>query len=589
MDNTKSNDKIIKLKIVLPEKIIIKKNNKYYLDITTFKNLSFFYNYFNQEIDKVITKYKLSKNIHFIHTGQLLSFDRKHIRPQTWFESIEGYKCWLPNYIIHKYFNPSYSSIILKKNPINLSNLPKILNYINIVELHKFDKRVIKTLKGYFSKKYKNNVIKKYNVIKRSRYLGRLTSCGKFSLNSKKTDAIIMSSKMLKKSKPKIKILIEIINKYNNNTIFNSLQLSDKYLNYCNYLSTINFKGYTNFKKLSESYSIDIQKLEIPKIFPNNKNNFLCYHKILMREITTHIVDKRYKSLPYMPTLHFTNGIPRPNNGVVNIMRQGLFTIKILELFKKRNNQLFKKIFKNNTILFLVIIASHFATLMRIGEGIKGINGLSVSKYVLLNNKILKNIFPTIDRSLFNGLEYNNQIIYSGIFLKSFFSMYNIDEKIIDNISSTIYYNLKEKNFKKLGIENFKFKNNPNHYIILYCVVKFGEFADDCRGPWSNILEEPFIKLLLNTINATYEDRIELFEYIQTIILKTQIKSKLIKGSKCIKTTINNNNNNISTKKCCSDIVKSGRYSNKNFKIFSKNYNKLYMVLKFNKELTKLL
>ena len=587
MNNIKSNDKIIKLKIVLPEKIIVKKNNNYYLDITTFKNLSFFYNYFNQEIDKIITKYKLDKNIHFTHTGKILLFDHKHIRQQTWFESIEGYKCWLPNYIIHKYFNPSYSSIILKKNPINLSNLPKILNYINIVELHKFDKRVIKTLKGYFSKKYKNNVIKKYNVIKRSRYLGRFTSCGKFSLNSKKTDAIIMSSKMLKKSKPKTKILIEIINKYNNNTIINSLELSDKYLNYCNYLSTINFKGYNNFKKLSESYSNNIQKLEIPKIFPNNKNNFIDYHNIIMREITKHIVDKKYKSLAYIPSIYFTNGIPRPNHGVVNIMRQGLFTIKILELFKKRNNQLFKKIFKTNTMIFLVIISSHFLELMRIGDGIRGLNGFGVSKYVLLNNKILKNIFPTIDTSMFDGLDYNNQIIYSGIFLKSFLSMYNIDEKIIDNISSTIYYNLKEKNFKKLGIDNFKFKNNPNHYIILYCVVKFGNFADDCRSPLSsNILEENFIKLLLNTINATYEDRIELFEYIQKIILKTQINSKLIKGSKCIKKTINNN---ISTKKCCSNIVKSGRYTNKNFKIYSKNYNKLYMALNFNKELKKLL
>lgn len=572
------------IKLYLPDNLITKIGKEYFLNINNNKTLSYYYDYFNIEIDKIIDKNNFNKDTHFLHTGSKLLFN-KDIRTQTWFESLEGYKCWLPNYIIHKYFNASYYHILFNKKMINLNKLPKIINYINIVELKDFHKVEKKTLRTYFSERYTNNNIKKHNVIKRTRFLGKFTSCGMYSLNNK-PDAIIVSSSRIKKSKPKTKILIEVINKYSNDDVINGIKLSDEYLKYCNYVSKLNFKGLTKFKKISESYYKNISNLEIPSKFPSNKNNFINYHRILMSELIKHIVDKKYKKLSYIPKIHYINGVPRPNHGVVNIMRQCLFSIKVIEIFKKRNRKLFNNVFEDKHMLFGIIIASHFIAILRIGEGIKG---LTESNYITIDSEILKTIFPNIEHTIFNGLVYSNQQVYSGIFLKSILNMYNVDEKTIDIIASTIFYHLDVSNFKKLGIEDYKFKkiNKQSIYIILFSIVTFGHYSDHCRGPWSNILEEPFIKLLLNTINATYEDRIEIFEYIQKNIIKTQIKTKLIKGEKCIKKT--KNNNNISTKKCCDIIVKNGRYSNKKFKLYSKNFTKLYNVLNFKNELNNIL
>ena len=576
---------MITISLELPNSIIKKINGNYFLDLTNKKNLDIYYNYFNKEIDKIINTRNLNKEIHFLHTGAKLSFKDNDIRAQTWFESLKDYKCWLPNYIIRKYFIPSYSRILLNSKLLNLNKLPKIINYVNIVELKNFDKVSKKYLRGYFSARYKNNNIKKYNVIKRTRFLGRLTDCGLYTLNNTKSDAIIISASRLKKSRPKIKILIEITNKYSNDYEFISgVKLSEEYLKYCEYVSKLDFKGYTKFKKLSESYSIDILDLNIPNKFPYTNNSFYKYHKILVKELIQKIVDKKYKRLPYLPKLHYTKGVPRPNHGVLNIVRQGLFTVKLLQIFKKRNTKLFNRVFKNKQLIYLTIIASHFISILRVGEGIKG---LTESNYIKMDSKILKNLFPSIDHSLFKDLVYSNQQIYSGIFLKSILNMYNIDEKIIDMISSTIYWYLDDKSFKKFDIKEFNFTkiNNESVFIIIWAIIHFGHYTDHCRGPWSEIFDQSFIKLLLNTIKATYQDRIYLFEYIQKILIKTQIKSKFIKGDKCIKKTKNNTK---STKKCCTNMVKAGMYSQKNFTIYSKNYDKLYSILKFNNELNNL-
>ena len=569
----------------LPNSIIKKINGDYFLDLTSKENLTIYYDYFNKEIDKIISNGNFNKDIHFLHTGAKISFKDNNIREQTWFESIEGYKCWLPNYIIHKYFNPSYSRILFNKKLLNLSKLPKIINYINIVELKNFDKVAKKSLRGYFSARYKNNNIKKHNVIKRTRYLGRLIACGKYNFNNTNPDAIIVSASRLKKSKPKTKILIEVGNKYSNDDdCIDGLKLSEEYLKYCEYVSELDFKGYTKFKKLSESYSKDILDLDIPNKFPNTNNSFSKYHRALMKELIQKIVDKKYKRLPYLPKLHYTKGVPRPNHGVLNIVRQGLFTVKLLQLFKKRNTKLFNRIFKDKNLIYLTIIASHFVHILRIGEGIKG---LTESNFIKMDSKILKKLFPNIDYSMFKDLVYNNHQIYSGIFLKSILNMYNIDEKNIDMISSTISCFFTDTDLKKLGIENFNFNkiNNESIFIIIWAIIWFGHYADHCRGPWSDIFNESFIKLLLNTIKATYQDRIDLFEYIQKTLIKTQIKAKFIKGDKCIKKTKNNTK---STKKCCTNMVKAGRYSQKNFTMYSKNYDKLYSILEFNKELKNL-
>ena len=75
-------------------------------------------------------------------------------------------------------------------------------------------------------------------------------------------------------------------------------------------------------------------------------------------------------------------------------------------------------------------------------------------------------------------------------------------------------------------LKNYKFEtiNNNTIFLILTFIFASGHNLDHCRGPWSEIMEEPFFKSLLNAIKATKHDEEQLIEYVQQTLIKTQVK-----------------------------------------------------------------
>lgn len=361
------------------------------------------------------------------------------------------------------------------------------------------------------------------------------------------------------------------------------LLMSEYYLKLCKIVKTITYKGYLKYRKHSEAYSEDIKHLVLPTSFPINNINFVTFHKIVLSELIKNIVDKNYRIVNSLPYFHRFKNIPKPNHGVLNITRQGLFTIKILQYFKKRNNKLFTQLF-NKKKLYSVILASHFISILRVTEGIRGV---SDSNLITIDQSTMRQLLPHFPHiSVFKYCLFNNHQIYSALFLKTILQNYetSIGKDLIDYITASLlcYVHLDSNgNNKGFKIENYLFNklNKIAEFILVSCIIWSGHTFDHCRGPWSNIFEEPFMILLFNTIKTTPKDKIKLFTFLQKILIKTQIKTQTNRSSKCITNT---------TKECCKKLTKHGRYTNTHFLEYSKNFNKLYGVLNFKKELKEL-
>lgn len=572
----------MKIKLLLPSKLIIKKNDNYYLDLSSLKNVLYFIDYYNKQFNTITNKYKEKNKDYLIHTGNKLNLSKDKLRDQTWFERINTIKCFTIIHIIKKYLKKLKVMNTNFNKLINLNELPRLLNYVNIVEVDLIQntKKITRMLKETFN----SNEVLKHGIIERKFYIKKIIDCGIENFEMNKPDSIILSKDSLSELNPKLKILIEIINPYSkvNNNYVDPLQMKENYLKHCAIVEDIKFKGYLNYRKHSEAYSEDIKHLYLPISFPIKTINFVQFHKIVLSELMNNIVDKNFRIFGSLPYIHKFKNIPKPNHGVLNITRQGLFTIKLLQYFKKRNKGLFNQLF-NKRKLNAIILASHFISILRVGEGIRGV---TESNLISIDQSTMKKLLPNFPHiSIFKYCVFNNHQIYSGIFLKTILLNYEdvLDKELIDYITAGMlcYINLESNgNHKDLKIENYLFKkfNKSSEFILVSCIIWSGHYFDHCRGPWSDVFEEPFMKLLFNYINLTNKDKIELFTFLQKILIKTQIRTQPIKSSKCIS----------NTKECCKKLTKHGRYTNKKFVEYSKNFNKLYGVLNFKKELMEL-
>jgi len=590
-------------KINLPKNLIYEKNGYTFLKLKGKNNFVLFLEYIKQELFKIIKSITNKNNYILLHSGDKIIKKKFTKDKQLWMEELNSQACWSLVQFNWKYFKTTSYQLT---SDLNLSLLPDNLFYFNILEFDNNFKDKIINEKGHFKATYNINYLNT-KVVGRTNYKGKLISCplDYFVNNKNIPDAIITNSNFFFKHIKKIHY-VSLENQYNKLSSIDGLELEKTYITLCNKVD-LNFKGWRNFNKLSKSYSNNIKELQINKV-PLVNDKFELFYKNFLNQIFYKIVNKPYKSLPYIPILHFTKSVHRANHGTLNIMRQGLFTMKILQLFKKRNESLYHKLFKNKILLKLVIIRSHFCSILRVGEAIIG---LTESKLVPIDITLIKKLFPNLNKKyhkVFTSEQklMNNHMLYSTILFKTVLLQNKnsiINDELIDYLSSMMlnYIQIDDTgNNKNMNITNLKFNNlgNIEHYHLLTILFWFGHYMDHCRGPWSDIMETTFSNLFLNTINATHNDKIKYFDYVQKILLKTQLKGEPIQSKKCVPDNkINTKKNNsiqntkkskkdiISTKKCCTKLVSKGRYANKDFKLYSKDFDKLYRDLNFKKEL----
>lgn len=590
-------------KLNLPKKLIYQKDGYTFLKLKGKKNFVLFLEYIKKELLKIVKSITDKNNYILLHSGDKIIKKNFTNDRQLWMEELNDQACWSLAQFNWKYFKTTSYQLT---SDLNLSLLPDNLFYFNILEFdNKFKDKIVNE-KGHFKAAYSINYLNN-KVVGRTNYKGKIISCPlDYFINDKNIpDAIITNSKFFFKHIKKIHY-ISLENQYNKLDSIDGLELEKTYITLCNKVD-VKFKGWRNFNKLSQSYSKNIRELQITKV-PLVNDKFELFYKNFLNQIFHKIASKPYKSLPYIPILHYAKSIHRANHGTLNIMRQGLFTIKILQLFKKRNESLYNKIFKNKLLLKLVIIRSHFCSIVRVGEGIVG---LTESKLIPIDITLIEKLFPNLNKKYHKIFTSEQKLttshsIYSAILFKTILLHSKnsvINDELIDYLSSMMlnYIRINDTgNNEAMKVKNLRFDSigEIEKYYLLSILHFFGHNMDHCRGPWSDVMEMSFNKLFLNTINATYNDKIKYFDYVQKILLKTQLKGEPIQSKKCvpdnkISTKKNNSIQNtkkskkdiISTKKCCTKLVSKGRYANKDFKVYSKDFDKLYRDLNFKKEL----
>ena len=470
-----------------------------------------------------------------LHTGNKI-FKNK-LKNQLWLGYIPK-SCWYTVQLQHKYSN-KYGYI--NAEDINLSDLPKELIVYNLLEFDKEYFTHINKKMGLISAHYNNKTILNKKIVGRTNYLYNKIYCPKSIIKNADIDAIISSKEMVNKYLKKIKYACLINNYSHIDNIIPGEDIANLYLEYHKFVRKVKWDGLFNFTSYAKNFHKNIRELKLLNKIPLVEEKFINFNKLFLKEIYYKLATKPYKILPYLPYLHYYNGVNRANHGTVNIIRQGLFTIKLLQIFKKRNNSLYKKVFKNSILVKLILIRSHFVSLLRVGEGIVG---LTESKLLPINLELIKNLFPNLDNKYYEIFTsetklMNNHMLYSCILFKAILTQYKnniINDKLIDYLSSMMlnYIHIDEPgNNNYMNVSNFKFNSigDLEQYNLLTILYWFGHYMDHCRGPWSNIMEESFNKLILNTIKATQKDREDLIEFVQKKIIQTQIKGRVIKGN----------------------------------------------------------
>jgi len=588
------------IKIPFPKELIVIKNNEHYFDVSDTKKFKTYVYYINNKIGTLIKKYNLMPHKHFLHAGNRLLFSKNKTMDQTWFEPISGTPCYASWYTIRPLLPnikaPAFFDY--KDNIINLERSPNIISYINIVELTN-NKLLIKStdFQSFFDKNVNTKKLIKKKVLTRKNYLRKIGNCGFESFEINTTDAVIMSKKAIIKSKPKTKILIIIDNPY---SIIDKI-VDNEYIyrdfNLISNMFDINiFNSLYIIKYFTQKYNKYLHNLTIYKYPSNpNKNNLLEFCKSFLQNIIEKIINKPYL-LDYNDKIEYKNTtVYRPNHGTVNILRQGLFSLKILQLFKKRNPKLFNQIFNSKERLICLILACFFKSLTRIGEGI--FEG-KIDKYI--NEKILKKMFPGLPIQFYKDATISGHGIFSSILYKSIFDNIGIKSSQYQDINYLIMYYLhltEDGDNKIFKIKNFNFDNSQNKYIepiVIRSLISVGHYLDHCRGSYSGILYEPFVRLLNNTILLTLEDKKYIMNFVKEILIKTQFKNKIIKNEVCTiedETLLTETNN--PSKKCCDRLNKhlsrNTRYTNKKFFKLSNNFSQLYKTLDIENQIKKLL
>lgn len=561
--------------INIPKYLTYTKNGSTFLKLKNTGDFMNFNKFIETQLKNIIKKNNLSKKHTLLHTGNKILKSKQ--RNQLWMEEITN-SCW---HTIQLLYNHTKTFSYLNAKDINLSELPKKLIFYNLLEFENDFSKHIKKRPGLFNTYYQNKNVKNTKIIGRTYYTGRKYSC---PLDIKKyleeVDAIIASKQMINKYLKNI-TYVYLHNNYSKikNTVVGK-DIAKIFLEHCLISRKLNFGGFVNFNQHAESFSKNIGQLQLPSEIPKSKKQFIEFYRLFAKEIYYKIAKQPYKIMPHIPYLHYYKGIYRPNHGTLNIMRQSLFTMKVMQIFKNNNSNLFDRVFNTKPRLHIFIFISLLFQIMRVGEGISGI---TESKLIPIDLTIVKELFPSLEyQSLYKNTLIGTHI-YSAIFCKSILQQYNLDKKEVDLLSAItfIYFKIDEYgNNKTMRLKNYKFENvnNDTIFVILTFLFASGHYLDHCRGPWSDIMEKPFFKVLLNTIKATKTDKEELIEFVQKILIKTQVNGQVTKGKHCV-----------STKKCCQKLLKNGRYTNKKFTMYSKNFDKLYNLLNYPREIQSLI
>lgn len=571
---------------ILPYKFFKQdQNNNNYIDLSGNNGLEF-NRLLSIDIKKIIeNNSNLKKNI-FIHSGY--KFDFEKLTDNLYLEEYNKYYdfCWLGFQLLHKGIHTSSSFNHIFKKKIYSNNNKEILLYVNVFEFDKKNKINEDIIEKSILLNPNVSTLKN-NIVGRKNYLYSKLICPQ----KKKIDAVVISKKKFKSLNYKTKYIIKIINPFYN-------QIYSQYVNLCSFMNETNY--YNRIKNAHIDMKNYIKNIELDNNLFEDNTKIYNYIKKIIYEINNNIATKKYLLNSFDYKAYKNTRIYRPNHGSLNMFRQSLFTIKLLQIFKKNNTKLFNNIFDHNLKIYLIILASYSVNIGRVGEGIKI---LFESKIKSIDESILQKIFDYKFIDKFNkNIGYTSHGIYSGIILKSILMKYydKFDKKTINYIEKICFFLARYPNsendydifgVKDLIINNF---NELNKDYILCLIIWSGHYMDHCRGPWSDIMDENFMILLLNICKATQKDRENLMIFTKKRLINTQLNAEVNPNEKCVPNIENAYNDKKNkhikySKKCCSRIVKNGRYANKKFFKYSKKISDLFTKFKYKNEIDKLL
>jgi len=226
----------------------------------------------------------------------------------------------------------------------------------------------------------------------------------------------------------------------------------------------------------------------------------------------------------------------------------------------------------------MLILSTMFESILRIDEK-------SSSKVLCeLSENYFKKLYPTLDyNNLGKNIALSTHQLASSIFfivlMKKCFKG-SIPEYEIELLGKGVSYHYKDDqtlNIENLTLTNITDNNNNNNlkFFIYYVIIVCGHYLDHCRGPYSDMINEPYIKKLFNLFDIKEKDRIELVKLVVNTLRITEFKryDGKIKN-------INKSSQMIKKNGYCSQL--RGRKYNPLYKTLSLDFEKCYTTLTLN-------
>jgi hypothetical protein len=249
--------------------------------------------------------------------------------------------------------------------------------------------------------------------------------------------------------------------------------------------------------------------------------DLIKFTKLFLKRLFYNISQSPYKLIDNV-LMRYNLNVYRSNHGSVHHMRSIYLAIKIYQIFKSRNSELFYKVFSSRQHVLAAVLASVFVSLARIDEDrMDGTQGLKLHD----NIDIWKTIFPELSK-LKDVTDYlsKQKLTFSLTQLSSCFMLMALlknlllptDSLFVEFLGfSNIFYN--QDSLKDLLNDS----NKQEKLNLLNGLTMLPHYLEHCRGAFSDGIYKKFIINSMDRIKATKDDENDLIYYTISNILKT--------------------------------------------------------------------
>ena len=219
----------------------------------------------------------------------------------------------------------------------------------------------------------------------------------------------------------------------------------------------------------------------------------------------------------------------RFNHEGFNHLRSLSFTLKFLEMLASSNKKFLNSVLTffnfDQSVTFrmrivLLALSSIFASVLRFSEGTFRYNVVEEENKIFPVELCKLLNIPTIgiNSNIAKQQEYELSAVASGFLLKSMYENLGYSGEFVNILAFAHIYHTKDLKYT----ESITEIDQTSAFLFFHYVSRMGHYLDHCRGPYSDLIDENYIKSLFNMCNlAAPTDKTKLVKYVFDIFGKT--------------------------------------------------------------------